>query len=109
MPTLLCATQELSKTSAKAFQVGDKRLFVVKENQSFFAYLNNCPHRQVPLDWDNEQFLDYDEELIQCSTHGALFVINTGVCVSGPCLGDKLTKVEIFVEDEKLYLRDSNL
>ena len=30
-----------------------------------------------------------------CHGHGALFDIDTGVCTSGPCLGQSLTRVAI--------------
>jgi len=29
--------------------------------------------------------------LIQCATHGALFLIESGECIAGPCAGQSLT------------------
>ncbi len=86
--------------------VNDKKLFIVCRDKQYFGYLNNCPHQHIPLDWENDQFLDYDEELIQCATHGALFVIETGICVAGPCMGASLTQIELDVIDETIYAID---
>ncbi|MBC67605.1 MAG: Rieske, partial [Acinetobacter sp.] len=43
---------------------------------------------------------DQDREYIQCSTHGALFSVETGECISGPCLGDFLEKVNLEVHSD---------
>lgn len=58
-----------------------------------FVYLNRCPHRRVRLDWQQDHFLDDSASLIRCATHGALFLIESGECVAGPCEGQSLTAV----------------
>ncbi len=50
-------------------------------------------------------FLDMDGALIQCSTHGALFEIESGHCLAGPCQGDRLTPVPFAEEDGQLVLK----
>ena len=71
----------------------------------FYAYKNLCPHLQVELEFLENQFLDQDQEYIQCSTHGALFNVETGECISGPCLGESLQKIAIQVHsDGGIYL-----
>ena len=37
------------------------------------AFLNNCPHAGVRLDWQASSFFDRDHENLQCALHGALF------------------------------------
>ena len=68
---------------------GDK-LFAVRKDGQVFAYRNRCPHRGIPLEWLPDQFLDHSASLIQCATHGALFLIDSGECVAGPCAGQAL-------------------
>jgi nitrite reductase/ring-hydroxylating ferredoxin subunit len=34
-----------------------------------------------------------------CATHGAEFTIATGLCISGPCRGDRLTSINVVVRD----------
>ena len=38
-------------------------------------------------------FLDVTGTLIQCASHGALFLIQSGRCVAGPCAGQSLKKI----------------
>ena len=103
-PTILCHISEFDQRASKGFTLGENKVFVVRENDEFFAYKNSCPHQHIPLDWDNDQFLDFDGELIQCATHGALFVIHTGKCVSGPCVGANLQKLDIKIENDIIFL-----
>ena len=78
--------------------------FLIYRNNNIFSYLNRCPHTGVNLDWVPHQFLDKNNKLIQCATHGALFNIEDGYCISGPCLGDRLQKVENVIIDDHIYL-----
>lgn len=79
-------------------------LFLVRKDQAVYAYQNSCPHTGSQLDWLPHQFLDIDSEFIQCATHAALFQIETGQCVSGPCAGERLTALKIVIEDEAVWL-----
>jgi len=45
--------------------------------------------------------------MIQCANHGALFVIESGHCVSGPCSGQKLRKIQFQLIDGEIHI-DSN-
>ncbi|MCH8105568.1 MAG: Rieske 2Fe-2S domain-containing protein [Proteobacteria bacterium] len=78
--------------------------FLVKNDNRWFAYRNSCPHTGSPLDWVEHQFLYIDGALILCSTHDALFVIDTGECVVGPCLWECLEKLDIVVQGDGVYL-----
>ena len=69
------------------------QLFAVRRAGQLYAYLNRCPHRNVPLEWEADQFLDASASLIQCATHGALFLVESGECIAGPCEGKHLRTV----------------
>lgn len=86
----LCNTNDMEEQSSKGFEIGDVNLFAVKKDGQIFIYQNHCPHLGVELNWLEDQFLDSDNALIQCATHGALFLIENGECVSGPCVGESL-------------------
>ncbi|MDH5326202.1 MAG: Rieske 2Fe-2S domain-containing protein [Gammaproteobacteria bacterium] len=79
-------------------------LFIIKRAQRFFAYLNRCPHTGVSLNWQPDQFLDYENEFIQCAMHGALFQVEDGLCIRGPCVGRSLTPVTLTEKDNALYV-----
>ncbi|MAZ87478.1 MAG: MFS transporter [Cellvibrionaceae bacterium] len=90
----LCSLSELEDRQSRGFTIGEDAIFTVRQGQQLYIYRNRCPHLGIQLEWLEDKFLDYDGELIQCSTHGALFTIDEGFCVSGPCGGQSLTPVE---------------
>lgn len=106
MATLLCQTDDIPDPGSKAFELKQGRrtvsLFVVHKDGNFSAYINSCPHTGVNLEWQEDQFLDMDNMFIQCSTHDALFEIDTGACIAGPCVGDRLETVELTIEDGQI-------
>lgn len=100
----LCDTSAIPVGRAKGFDIDKQKVFVVRTPSSLFAYENSCPHQYVPLDWDNDEFLDSSGELILCATHGAQFVIETGKCVAGPCVGSSLRSRKIEVDNSQVYI-----
>lgn len=80
-------------------------IFVVHKDGNFFAYYNKCPHTGATLEWQEDQFLDLDKALIQCATHDALFMIDSGECVAGPCVGDSLQSLPMIIKDDHLHLK----
>ena len=102
----LCRTDEISDPGSKSFEIKQGRktisLFVVHKDGMFRAYINSCPHTGANLDWQEDQFLDMDNMFIQCSTHDALFEIDTGACIAGPCIGDHLDPIELVIEDGQI-------
>ena len=103
-----CSLSELKKSRSYGFEImvhgQEKRCFLVYHNNQVYSYLNHCPHTGINLDWMPHQFLDSNNELIQCATHGALFNIEDGFCIRGPCVGDKLHKVNNVILDDIIYL-----
>jgi len=100
----LCSINEIEEGKSKGFSLGELACFIVKKNNRYYAYKNSCPHLGVEMEWQEDQFLEPDGELIQCNMHGALFTIENGECISGPCQGDALTSVAIEVSDQTIYL-----
>lgn len=93
-----------SQTQSMGINYEGDFYIVVKVEDNFFAYLNKCPHLNIPLEWQAHQFIDEDTQLIRCSTHGALFMPSNGECVSGPCSGEALEAVAITVSDTHIAL-----
>lgn len=101
----LCSLDDLENFHSKGFNIDEQQLFAVRQNQQVFVYHNRCPHLGIQLEWLPDKFLDIDGELIQCSTHGALFTIDEGLCVSGPCSGQSLSAVESEVRDQEVWIK----
>jgi len=66
--------------------------------------LNQCAHLSYPLNYLPDEFLSYDRQHILCTMHGALFEKDTGLCVSGPCLGRSLRALPVRIEDDAVVL-----
>ncbi len=103
--TILCHINDIADEQSKGFKVGEDNLFAVKKSGQVYLYRNSCPHLGVELNWQEDKFLDMDGMLIQCSTHGALFLIEDGDCVSGPCQGQRLQAVAFEIIDSHITLR----
>jgi nitrite reductase/ring-hydroxylating ferredoxin subunit len=102
----LCHTSDIADPGSKGFELEIRgtstEIFVVHKDTRFFAFVNSCPHTGATLEWLEDQFLDMDNTFIQCSTHDALFEVDSGLCVSGPCVDDHLTPVELLIENDTL-------
>ena len=86
----LCAPQELAEGQSRGFVLDQLNLLAVRRDGQVHAYINRCPHRGIALEWRPDDFLDDSRSLIRCATHGALFLIESGECVAGPCSGQSL-------------------
>jgi nitrite reductase/ring-hydroxylating ferredoxin subunit len=100
----VCALDDLNEGQSRGFLVAGIRVFVVRRNGQFYAYRNWCPHREIPLEWQSDQFLDDSGTLIRCATHGALFLIESGECIAGPCEGDALQKLNVQIKEDGLWV-----
>lgn len=100
----LCSLLDIPDTAAKGFLIDDHALFAVRKADEVFVYLNQCPHRGIALEWLPDQFLDAEKQYIQCATHGALFTIEQGECVAGPCPGERLTAITCELRDNEVWI-----
>ena len=73
--------------------------FVVRRGAAVVGYVDRCPHMGVPLAQVLDDYLAPSGALIACSWHGALFEIDDGRCVGGPCVGAALTAWPVAVID----------
>jgi nitrite reductase/ring-hydroxylating ferredoxin subunit len=88
----------------RSFSINGEKFFVVNHPSGFKAYRNYCPHLGVTLEWREHEFLDPSGTLIECATHNALFKIEDGECVTGPCFGRSLVSVQCETKDDGIYI-----
>lgn len=100
----LCSSADLPEGTSKGFQINSGSIFIVRKDRTLYAYRNACPHLGIPLEWSKDKFLDDEGELIQCATHGALFKIDDGFCVYGPCANQSLSRISVEERDGKIYV-----
>ena len=102
----VCAVNELEEDQARGIEIDGKSVVLVKKDGQVHAYLNWCPHLGIELNFMPDQFLDSDNAFLMCANHGALFEIDSGHCLSGPCSGDALMKVDVTIEGDQILLGD---
>ncbi|HFE48358.1 MAG TPA: Rieske (2Fe-2S) protein [Chromatiaceae bacterium] len=81
-----------------------RSIFIVRKEGKLYAYLNRCPHTGVGLEWMPNEFFDYDRNYIQCAMHGALFAVEDGLCLRGPCIGQHLQPLALEVRREGCFV-----
>ena len=108
--TALCRIDEIPDGAARGFTLGGGaaklRIFAVRRGDEVHVYVNRCPHVGTPLDWAENEFLDREGRHIVCATHGALFRIDDGRCLAGPCQGDRLEPFPFAVRDGVVHALD---
>ena len=91
---VLCRLGEIDDPGAKGFRFreGDEEFagFVVHRAGQVLGYVDACPHAGWPLALF-DRYLTRQGDLILCAGHGAVFRPEDGVCLAGPCAGDRLS------------------
>lgn len=77
----------------------------MRKGAQVFAYVNRCPHAGYPLNRSPDGFLSMNNQSIVCRSHGAMFDIESGMCVAGICSGQALQKLAIHVRDGVISLK----
>jgi len=106
---VVCRVDDLDDPDSKEFRIGEGnwpfRGFVVRQGDNVVAYQNFCVHVGHPLNWQPDQFLTEDGKHIICSSHGATYNIEDGVCIAGPCPGKAHRKVAVEIRDGEIIVR----
>lgn len=77
--------------------------FVVRYDGKVYAYLNRCAHVPIELDWNEGDFFESGGLYLMCSTHGALYMPETGHCAGGPCRGGRLRPITVVEKDNQVF------
>jgi nitrite reductase/ring-hydroxylating ferredoxin subunit len=101
----LCRALDIGEGEAKGFGPIDgarRKVILVRRGGVLRGWLDACPHYSTgtPMAWKTDAYLNGERTHLTCHSHGALFEIETGECVLGPCLGQRLTAVAISVSEE---------
>lgn len=92
---------DLADGESKGFDpenIGRDSVFVVRKGAQVYAYHDICPHYgSTSLPWKRHQYLDASSHYLVCAAHGALFEIENGLCVRGPCEGQSLKQIAVDV------------
>jgi nitrite reductase/ring-hydroxylating ferredoxin subunit len=113
MPTeektyFLCASAELEEGGlAHRFEIrdqdGEHSAFLVRFDGQPRAYFNRCAHIAVELDWQPGRIFDDQGLYLVCASHGALYEPDSGQCVAGPCVGQKLHALNVVEQNGQIF------
>lgn len=106
----LCNKQDIPEFQARSFSIDIDQeqkleLFLINNGDQVLGYKNHCPHLGIPLNWQPDEFLSLEQTHIQCSTHGALFTLEDGHCIAGPCTGQDLQALTLDYRKNEIWLQ----
>lgn len=78
--------------------------FVIRFHDKPYAYINQCAHVSVELDWNEGDFFTSQQDFIICSTHGAHYRPDNGFCVMGPCKGKSLKPIPLIEQNGEIVI-----
>jgi nitrite reductase/ring-hydroxylating ferredoxin subunit len=76
--------------------------FLLNVAGAHHAYVNRCRHVPMSLDWVENQFFTEDGRFVQCATHGAYYLPESGECVAGPPCGRSLHRVPLRIDGDTI-------
>jgi nitrite reductase/ring-hydroxylating ferredoxin subunit len=105
---LICRSDEVAERgTARHFQMAAEPhalpAFVIRYRGKIYGYLNVCRHLPVPLDEGDGAIFDLSGHYLLCGRHGARYLPDSGLCVGGPCQGQRLTAVITKESDGMIY------
>ena len=106
---VICTADSIERSGAKAFslsrinEAGESRPFsivVIRTHaDDYLGYVNSCPHQGIWLNFGDGDFFTRDRAFLKCGRHGAVFEIDTGLCIDGPCKDKSLEPLALAVVD----------
>lgn len=108
MSRVLCALADLDVAGAKEIVLAKNGapypIIVVKDTAGLRAFENACPHARLPLNGGDQSFYDVSRTVLVCVNHGAHFDPVTGVCIRGPCKGERLRAFPVTTDGESVLI-----
>lgn len=100
----LCELSDIPGQEGIGIATDDGEIVLLQRDGQVYAYRNQCPHLGIDLNFRPDVFMDLDGMFIQCANHGALFQVENGLCIHGPCQGQSLTTVPVQLIDGTVWL-----
>jgi nitrite reductase/ring-hydroxylating ferredoxin subunit len=94
----ICAQSEIAPESAKAYEVGDRRLAVFNVEGKFYVTDDECTHASASL---AEGMLEGD--VIECCLHFGAFDVKTGAVKASPC-SIALRTYKVLLQGDDVYV-----
>jgi 3-phenylpropionate/trans-cinnamate dioxygenase ferredoxin subunit len=96
----LCRLDELESGEARRFEIGKRRIAVVRIGDDVYAIGDRCTHQDISL---AEGEVHPEERTIECWKHGSEFSLETGEPLSLPATRPEPV-YDVRVEDDDIVL-----
>ena len=83
--------------------------FVIRFHGKPYAYVNQCAHVAVELDWSEGDFFTAQKDFLICATHGAHYRPDNGFCIMGPCKGRSLKIIPVTEQNQEIIINVSSI
>ena len=103
----LCALEDVSEETGKVVRLDNHpvaEVVLIRQQDQVHGYRNVCPHAGRSLSWGPDQLLFTPAGHLVCTAHGATFDVRQGLCLSGPCLGASLSRLNVAVVNQMIVL-----
>ncbi|WP_288841356.1 Rieske 2Fe-2S domain-containing protein [uncultured Deefgea sp.] len=84
----------------------ERQAILIRFQGVVYGYLNECAHIPIELDYNLGDVFDLSRQYLVCSTHGAYYDPRNGLCLGGPCAGQRLQSIAVFEQDEAIWLTE---
>lgn len=105
---LPAGTATLVRLKADKFGRPRSAIVVCDTTHKVHAYLNECRHLPIPLDAGSGEVWNVERTHLLCSTHGAMYRPDDGYCVTGPCAGASLFRLDVAIEGTDVFVVDDD-
>jgi nitrite reductase/ring-hydroxylating ferredoxin subunit len=104
----LCLGSDVRAGQGKEIVFGEGkdafRIVIFRAGGKLVAYHNCCPHFSLALNYEPDKFHIFDCDVLMCAHHVAMFRLEDGECFDGPCLGSRLTAIQIVERSGELFV-----
>ncbi|AWK40151.1 Rieske 2Fe-2S domain-containing protein [Photorhabdus laumondii subsp. laumondii] len=112
--TYLCSVFDITSGGVMEFCFGKHRktqfrMFIYNDAGQLRAYMNVCPHFDVPLNVRSGEIFTSDRSQFMCSIHYARFNFHDGHCTEGPCEGIGLESIPLTITGESVFIAKYDL
>ena len=90
IPSFAYVDEQIGKVTARGAVLS-------RRGGRIYAYANVCRHIPLTLDLGDGDVAAADRHHFLCHHHGARYRIEDGVCLSGPCDGEALVRLDVEV------------
>jgi len=100
--TRLCAADDIREGQGKeiVFRHGQDafRVVLFRLGRRVLACHNCCPHFSLQLNYEPDLFHLLEGGVLMCAHHTAMFRLEDGACIDGPCAGANLTPIALHLD-----------